>query len=200
MTRLVRVAALIGAGLAGSSSPARADILVTPFVGKTFAAQTPLLLAEGLDTQKWVVGGSAGWLGAGVLGVELDLGYAPRFFHSDRGFGLTDPGSNATTFTGNAIVTLPLSVTRESLRPYLSVGLGLLHTGASDLAETVATDRNLLAVSVGGGVIGFVTARTGVRFDLRRISSVASGVDTLTGATEPRLSFWRATFGVALRY
>jgi len=90
--------------------------------------------------------------------------------------------------------------TRESLRPYLSVGLGLLHTGASDLAEAVAIDRNLLAVSVGGGVIGFVTARAGVRFDLRRISSVASGVDTLTGATEPSLSFWRATFGVALRY
>ena len=146
------------------------------------------------------MGGSAGWLGAGVLGAEFDFGYAPRFFHSDRGFGLTDPGSNATTFTGNAIVAVPLSVTRESLRPYLSVGLGLLHTGASDLAEAVAIDRNLLAVSVGGGVIGFVTARAGVRFDLRRISSVASGVDTLTGATEPSLSFWRATFGVALRY
>jgi len=192
--------ALIGAGLAGSSSPARADILVSPFVGKTFAAQTPVLDAEGLDTQKWVVGGSAGWLGAGLFGAELDFGYAPRFFDSDEGPAVVDPGSNATTLTGNAIVTLPLSVTRESLRPYLSAGLGLLHAGASDLANIVATDRNLLAVSVGGGVIGFVTARAGVRFDLRRVSSVASGVDTLTGATAPSLSFWRATFGVALRY
>jgi hypothetical protein len=101
---------------------------------------------------------------------------------------------------GNGIVTLPLSVTRESLRPYLSAGAGLLHTGASDLAELISNDRNLLAVSIGGGVIGFVTARAGVRFDLRRIASVSSGVDTLTTATEPRLSFWRATFGVALRY
>ncbi len=198
MTRFVRVAALIAAGLASSSSPVRADILVSPFVGKTFAASTPVLTPEGLDTQKWVVGGSAGWLGAGLFGAELDFGYAPRFF--DSGLGLTGPGSNATTLTGNVIVTTPLSLTRESLRPYLSAGLGLLHTGASDLAEIVSVDRNLLAVSVGGGVIGFVTARAGVRFDLRRISSVSSAPDIVTGDTEARLSFWRATFGVALRY
>ncbi len=197
MTRLLRAAILVCAGLAGSSARAGADILVTPFVGKTFGAETALLTAERLDTQKWIVGGAAGWLGAGIFGAELDFGYVPRFFES--GQLLVRPGSNAITFTGNVIASLPLSVTRDSLRPYFTAGVGVLHTGGDDLANTTDIDRNLLAVSVGGGAIGFVNARAGVRFDIRRIRSTSTAVDT-TGESEPRLSFWRATIGVALRY
>jgi len=198
VTRLFRVAVLICTGIAASSRPARADILVTPFVGKTFAAQTTLQTAEGVDTQKWIFGGAAGWLGAGVLGAEIDFGYARRFFES--GLGLNVAGSNATTLTGNALLTLPVSVTRESLRPYFTGGMGLLHAGAEDLVLANAIDRNLLAVSAGGGAIGFLNARAGIRFDVRRIWSTSRGVDTATGASEPRLGFWRATVGVALRY
>ena len=197
MTRLFRVALLIGAGLACSSS-ARADILVTPFIGKTFGASTPQLTAEPLDTQKWIVGGAAGWLGAGIVGADVDFGYAPRFFNSDP--LLTRPGSNVTTLTGNILLTLPLSVTRDSLRPYFTAGAGLLHAGADDRIDLTSVDRNLLAASVGGGVIGFLNTRAGVRFDVRRIRSASRGVDTLTGEQEPRLGFWRATLGVALRY
>ena len=51
MTRLLRAAILVCAGLAGSSARAGADILVTPFVGKTFGAETALLTAERLDTR-----------------------------------------------------------------------------------------------------------------------------------------------------
>ena len=36
-------------------------------------------------------------------------------------------------------------------------------------------DRNLLAVSIGGGAIGFLTPRAGVRFDLRHVRSTSSG-------------------------
>ena len=197
MTRLLRAAILVCAGLAGSSARAGADILVTPFVGKTFGAETALLTAERLDTQKWIVGGAAGWLGAGIFGAELDFGYVPRFFES--GQLLVRPGSNAITFTGNVIASLPLSVTRDSLRPYFTAGVGVLHTGGDDLANTTDIDRNLLAVSLGGGAIGFVNARAGVRFDIRRIRSTSTAVDTI-GESEPRLSFWRATIGVALRY
>ena len=198
MTRLFRVAVLLAAGLAGSSSAARADILVTPFVGKTYGASNPTLAAEPLDTQKWLVGGMAGWLGPSVFGAELDFGYAPRFFQSDR--LLNRPGSNVTTLMGNVLVTLPLSVTRDSLRPYLSAGAGLLHASADDFANANELDRNVLALSIGGGAIGFLSERAGVRFDVRRIRSASSAVDIATGEIEPRLGFWRITFGVALRY
>jgi hypothetical protein len=198
VTRLFRVAVLIGAGLAGSTSAARADILVTPFVGKTFGASTTFPTAERVDSQKWTVGGAAGWLGASFLGAEIDFGYAPRFFNSDP--LLNRPGSNVTTFTGNLILAVPLSVTRDSLRPYATAGMGVLHASATDQADINIIDRNLVAVSVGGGVIGFLNRRAGVRFDVRRIRSASTEVDRATGESEPRLGFWRATLGVALRY
>lgn len=198
MTRLIRVAALLCAGLAGSSTLARADIIITPFVGKTFAAHSPALLSEPVNTQKWTLGAGAGWLGSGILGAELDFGYVPRFF--DAGLGLTTPGNNVTTLTGNVIVALPLSITRDSLRPYVTAGAGLLHAGADDIANSNAVDSNFGAISVGGGAIGFLTPRAGVRFDLRHIRSTSRSEDIATGDSQPRLSFWRATVGVALRY
>ena len=189
------------------AAPARADVIITPFVGKTFAAQTTFLLAN-VDKQSWTLGGSATWLTDGVLGAEIDFGYAPRFFGPNLLFSdqvaasvnLREPGSNVVTLTGNVVLALPLSVTRDSLRPYVSGGLGVLHAGADDLAGLNTVDRNLLALSLGGGAIGFLNNRAGVRFDLRHIRSTSRDVDRLTFANAPRLGFWRATIGVALRY
>ena len=80
---------------------------------------------------------------------------------SSRASCSSGPGSNAITLTGNVIASLPLSVTRDSLRPYFTAGVGVLHAGGDDLANTTDIDRNLLAVSVGGGAIGFLNARAG---------------------------------------
>jgi len=178
--------------------PASADILATPFLGKTFAAQTTFQTADlGIASPKWIFGASAAWLGAGVLGAELDLGYVQRPF--DSGLDITKSGSNVTTLTGNVILAVPLTVTRESLRPYLVAGFGVMHAGADDLVSNAPVDRNLTAISLGGGAIGFLTPRTGLRFDLRQIRSVSSGVDT-AGDRHAQLGLWRATVGVVIRY
>ena len=103
------------------------------------------------------------------------------------------------SLTGNVVLALPLSVTRESLRPYVSGGMGVIHAGADDRSGLFTLDRNLLGVSIGGGAIGFVNSRAGVRFDLRYIRSTSEGIANATLLTEPRLSFWRATIGVAIR-
>jgi len=198
LRRYFHVATLIGVTLFGSNRPARADIIVSPFVGTAFAAETTFFTAEsGVDHKKWVIGGSGGWLGAGVFGVEGEFSYVPRFFEAGR---LLNKGSNVTTLTGTALLAVPLSVTRESLRPYFAIGMGMLHAGATDIVEAFPIDRNLLSVSIGGGAIGFFTSRTGIRFDLRHIRSVSSAMDPTTSTTEPRLGFWRATVGVVLRY
>jgi hypothetical protein len=202
---LVRAAALTGACLGASGAGADADVIFTPFIGKTFAARHTLSTSSGLpvtasvDKQTWIVGGSATWLTDNVLGAELDFGYAPRFFESLRLFDLR-PGSNVMSLTGNVLLTLPLSVTRDSLRPYVSAGMGVLHAGVDDVISVSTVDRNLVALSVGGGAIGFLTNRTGVRFDLRHIRSTSTEVETSTLLTGPRLGFWRATIGVAIRY
>jgi hypothetical protein len=196
---LVRSAALAGACLGAAGATAEADIIFTPFAGKSFAAQHTLdTNTATVDKQTWLVGVSATWLTDNILGAELDIGYAPRPFASNQ--GLNRPGSNVVSLTGNVLLTVPLSVTRDSLRPYISGGLGMVHAGVSDAVRINEIDSNLVAFSVGGGAIGFVNRRAGVRFDLRHIRTTSRGVDNATSLTEPRLGFWRATIGVAIRY
>jgi hypothetical protein len=91
-------------------------------------------------------------------------------------------------------------VTRESLRPYLVGGVGLLQARSKHAFDLFPVDRNFLAVQVGGGAIGLVSERTGLRFDLRHIKA-ASGTDgPFARPGISRLSFWRASVGVVLRY
>ena len=199
MKALVRVAALASACFAASAAAAQADFIITPFVGKTFAAQSNVFTSASVDEQRWVIGASSTWLSDNILGAEVDFGYVPRFFASDPSLP-TRSGSNAISLTGNVLVAVPVSVSRESLRPYVSVGMGMVHAGAEDTLALSSVDRNLLAVSVGGGAIGFLNRRVGVRFDLRRIRSTSTTLSNSTLLTEPRLGFWRATIGVAIRY
>ena len=201
MKTLVRAAVLTGICLGASTQTAHADYIFTPFVGKTFAAtntlSSPLQLTATVDKQTWILGASAAWLTRSVLGAEVDFGYAPRFFKSDTNL---ISGSNVMSLTGNLLLAVPLSVTRESLRPYVSAGMGMLHAGVNDQINSATIDRSLLGVSIGGGAIGFLTPRAGVRFDLRTVRSIGTGQNTRTGLNEPQLGFWRATVGVAIRY
>ena len=107
--------------------------------------------------------------------------------------------SRVTTVTGNVILAVPLAVTRESLRPYLVGGLGLMQARASDAAGLFPLDENFLAVDFGGGAIGFVTDRTGLRFDVRHIKAASGADGPFARPGVSRLSFWRATVGIVLR-
>lgn len=203
--RRARVAALVLAAMVLDASAARADWLVTPFVGSTFAGQTVFIdLEQGVSSAQWILGGSGGWLTDGVIGFEADFAYAPRFYERDNRSGLVI-SSYLLTLTGNVIATLPLSVTRESLRPYLIGGLGLMdghiEPFANPFPELLAEqERPSAALNFGGGVIGFVTRNTGARFDLRHVRSLARDESPLTGERRTKLSFWRITAGVTLRY
>lgn len=186
--------------LGASGRDASADFLITPFIGTTFAGKTTLLdLDVGAASSKhWTYGGSAAWLSDQVFGVEADFGMTPGFFeNNDSGPGLV-VSSRVTTLTGNVLAALPLSVTRESLRPYVTGGLGLLRASVDDLIG-LNESGNWLGMQVGAGAIGFLTNRTGVRFDLR-YARTFSRDNTLLGERQAKLSFWRAAFGVALRY
>jgi hypothetical protein len=61
-------------------------------------------------------------------------------------------------------------------------------------------NNDFLALSVGGGAVGFVTAVTGLRFDLRYIRSVSSADESALNPGEiVTLHFWRATVGLVFR-
>lgn len=197
--RFARVATVAAALMLMRASNAGADWLFTPFLGGTFAAQNPFFIPEqGATTSKVVFGGSASLLSDGLFGVEGDFGYSPRFFERSSRTGL-NTGSNVTTVMGNVVIAVPLSVTRESLRPYAVGGAGLIHAAAAALAiPEFDVDRDLLGYDFGGGAIGLVDPNVGVRFDLRYFRTVHE----LTNQFQQRgrLSFWRATIGVTIRY
>jgi len=182
-----------------SSPDAKADFLITPFVGTTFGGSTTLLFVdvEAVSSKHWTFGASAAWLSDQILGVEADFGTVPKFFQNSSGTSIV-LSSRVTTIGGNVIAALPLSVTRESLRPYVTGGLGFMRASAEDIAGLNETG-NWLGLQLGGGAIGMVSDRAGVRFDLRH-SRALSRATTLLGEQRSKLSFWRATFGVTLRY
>ena len=84
-------------------------------------------------------------------------------------------GSRTYALMGNVVLATPRSL--ESLRPaaVLSGGLGLIHASAEDQLDLLAYRLNLLGLNVGGGAVGFLSDRVGLRFDLRYFRNI-SGV------------------------
>ena len=197
--RAATIATLLLVLLCGFPSATRADYLFMPFIGSTFARETVFNIgAEPDESSKHVIfGGSASWLSAGILGVEGEFAYSPSFFKVER------PESNILeshllTLTGNVIVAVPLSVTEYSLRPYAIGGVGLIHSSIRYLLPPHDND-NSLGFNVGGGAIGFLTRRTGVRFELRHFRTFEREPSDF-GDVGPRVSFWRFTVGAVVRY
>ena len=177
---------------------ARADYLFVPFIGAAFAGNTAFLnLEQGAGSTQWIFGGSAGWLSSGVLGFEGDFSYAPRFFERDNLAGEI-LSSNVTTLTGSVIIAVPQSVTGYALRPYLVGGVGLMHSGITYLFFD-PVDDNSLGLNIGGGAIGFLSPRTGVRFEVRHFRTLEEATNPASGEVSTRLSFWRFTVGIVIR-
>ena len=178
---------------------ARADWLITPFFGNSFAPETTVLVFEEGAGRKTTFGGSVALLTDTLFGVEADFGHTPGFFEGSdpRGLVLT---SRVTTLTGNVIVAAPLALTRESLRPYFVTGVGLLQARSTHIGGLFPVDRDLYGLDIGGGAVGFLTRRTGVRFDLRRFKALSGEDGPLARPGVSRLSFWRASVGLTLAY
>lgn len=178
---------------------ARADWLIIPFLGGSFAPETTLLTVEEGAGRKLTLGAAAALLGDGLFGLEADFSHTPGFFEGSDPLGLVLT-SRVTTLSGSVIVAVPLSITRESLRPYLVGGVGLIQARSRDAAEFFPVDQNLLGVNMGAGALGLLTARTGLRFDVRHIKAASGADGPLARPGVSRLSFWRATAGLVFRY
>jgi hypothetical protein len=197
--RTAMTALVVAVVLCGPPRDARADYLFIPFIGGAFAGQTAFLnLEQGAGSTQLILGGSAGWLSAGVLGFEGDFAYAPRFFERDNLAGnIFD--STLMTLSGSVIAAVPLSVTDYSLRPYVIGGVGLIHSGITYIELLDSVHDNSMGFNLGAGAIGFLSPRTGVRFELRHFRTFEREANEASGEVLPRLSFWRATVGVVIR-
>jgi hypothetical protein len=180
-------------------APARADWLITPFLGTSFHADTTFLIFEAGADRKLTLGGAVGWLGDGVLGAELDVGHTPGFFQGSDPNGLVLM-SRVTTVSGTVVLAAPIALTRESLRPYVVGGLGVIQARSTNAADLFPVDRDLLSLTLGAGAIGMVTQRTGLRFDIRHIKALSGAEGPFERPGASGLRFWRATAGVTFKY
>jgi hypothetical protein len=182
-----------------ASEAAAADKQIRPFVGFTFAGDTTLTLSEAVGKVHATIGVNAAVLWE-VFGVDVDVAHTPGFFQSGEPGDLV-LSSSVTTFTGNVVVGMPRKWTEYVLRPYVVAGGGIMRIRAEDQYEVLPINRTKPAFDFGAGALGFITNRVGVLWEVRRFQTIGGG-DELSGISfgGEKLSFWRATMAVAIRY
>jgi len=173
---------------------ARADGWVTPWIGSAFGSS--------IENGRGTFGVSAGGMGAGVVGGEVDFGYNPSFFGTQTDFG----NNSVLNFMGNVIVGVPIGGTHgKGLRPYVVGGVGLIRTQVdanSNLFRPAASD-NMFGWDAGAGVMGFFNDHIGLRGEVRYLRGTHD-MNTSTGVNSidfngNKLHFWRPSIGVVFR-
>jgi hypothetical protein len=176
-----------------------ADKDIRPFVGIKFGTDSTFVNPDGAAGQPKIVYGATATIVGEIIGAGVDFSDAPGFFTGDLGNVI---GSRVTTLTSNLIVAVPRHLTQYTLRPYVTAGAGFIRVSIDDPLHAIPVAEIQPAMDVGGGVIGFITKRVGLCWELRRFQSFRTSTDPgiSVGALQPQLSFWRANMGIALRY
>jgi Outer membrane protein beta-barrel domain len=203
-------AALCLAVLAAFARPAAAEWHLTPLIGFTFKGDTTLInettqdddlnVVTAVSKVHWNFGGATTLIGAGPIGVEAIFLYTPGFLQQDLG---VLQKSKTLALMGNMVLAMPRGWNEYGLRPFVSGGLGLLRVSAEDLppVDFYEDPINIFGYNVGGGAVGFITERTGLRFDLRYFSHVRPKEDLSGTSFGPiELRYWNASVGVVFRY
>ena len=166
-------------------------------LGTTFFIKTSVVdLDAATDQIHRNFGGSVALLGSGIFGAEGLIVWTPGLFTGDKGLV---KNSRVISVMGNVLVTTPRRWTEYSLRPFVSGGFGLVHVSNTDVAKVFPFDSNLPAFNIGGGAIGFLSKRTGIRFDLRYYSNLARSDEGPVAVGRVHIRYMTASVGVVLR-
>ncbi len=172
------------------------DRQLRPFIGATFGGGTTFVELD-RGRAKLAVGVGAVFLGE-IFGAEVDVADVPGFFESDNNPLVV--GSRVTTLTGNVVVAMPRRMSEYGLRPYIVGGAGLMRVRTTTSLNVFDISRMFPTLDVGVGVVGFVTNRMGVSWEIRRFQSLDREGDKGVSFGDEQLGFWRATMAVAIRY
>jgi hypothetical protein len=209
VSRATRVLVLCGLLIAVRPARVDAEWQFAPFVGFTFGGDTNLNLTA-VTSRHWDFGGAVRLVGAGPIGLESLFVYTPGIFETPRSDPFSDtPPSNAITkshsfaLMGNVVLTTPRAWNEYGLRPYISGGLGVLRVSHNDVAFPARA--TLPAYNVGGGAVGFLTNKVGLRFDLRFFRTLPPGekpgeMTVIDEGDHVRLHYWTGTIGVVFKY
>lgn len=197
----IRVLAACATLIVAFAAEARAEWQFVPFFGLTFNGDTSLANPEfGAEKVHWNLGGAVTVIGEWPIAVEGLFSYTPQFFEGGDDVPNVVESSRALALMGNVVLTVPRSWNEYGLRPFVSGGIGLLSVSVTDVPGALTFRENLLGYNIGGGAVGFVTNRTGLRFDLRYYSNLKPSDESGVSIGRVRLSYWTGSVGVVIRY
>jgi hypothetical protein len=180
-----------------------------PFVGYTFKGATTLVDSENAAGKRhWHFGGAVTLIGSTPFGVEAYFLSTPGFFQNEDTVCAIETcvkSGRTYVFMGNAVLATPRHWNRYGLRPFVSGGIGLLHASRNDALNLIPVNLDLVGMNLGGGAVGFVSERMGLRFDLRYFRKIRGPDEaTLDPPVSPlgsiRLRYWTANVGVVFKY
>lgn len=194
MPRVLAICCLCFLGLV---RPAAAEWHFTPMAGLTMLGSTTIVDPElATDKRHWNLGGAVTLLGPTIFGAEVITAWTPGFFERDDLDVVLS--SRTVSAMANVVLTTPGRWTEYSLRPFVSAGLGLMHVAVED-EGLFPVNLNRAGFNVGGGAIGFFTARTGLRFDFRYHSTLTGSDEGPISIGDVHLRYVTATIGVVIR-
>jgi len=184
-------AAIIAIFVLVPAAPARADVVLTPYVGSLFGGDLP--------NNKVSYGATAAFMGGGIFGAEVGFNWTPEFVPAS----LTHGDVRQASLMGNLIVGIPIGNSDQPghVRPYITGGAGLFRATQKESDFFDRIHSNDFAVNFGGGVMAFFTDHVGMRADVRYFRTLTDtnpngGVDFELGD----LNFWKWDIGAAFKF
>ena len=118
------LAAILALFLLVPAAPARADVVLTPYVGSLFGGD--------LSGSRTAFGASAAFMGGGVFGAEFGFNYAPEFVSAT----VSNEDIAQMSLMGNLIVGIPVGSSDQAghVRPYITGGAGLFRITSAGVA------------------------------------------------------------------
>jgi hypothetical protein len=194
---MLRVLALSSVLLLGFTAQATAEWHFVPMVGLTMLSSTTIVDPElGTEKRHWNVGGAVSLLSPTFFGVEVLTIWTPGHFERDD-LNIVDD-SRTISLMANLVLTTPRRWTEYGLRPFVSGGLGLMHITKHD-EGLFPVDLNMAGFNIGGGAVGFLSQRTGLRFDIRYHSVLNPSDHGPIAFEDVNLRYVTATVGIVFR-
>lgn len=180
---------------------ANADWILTPHLGTTFGADTH-------GREHTLFGASLAKFDEDAFGWEADVTFVPDFFKGRYGtIDFTGSNSSVLSFMANALIGLPVAGQhRDRLRPYVTLGVGMMQMHVESPVERSFFKSTVWepGLNAGGGGVGFITSRIGLRGDVRYMRSFRNQPPSWTKGIDfdvapGHFDYFRATFGLAVR-
>lgn len=189
--QVITTTALAALFFFGVSSAVSAQSFISPFIGYNFGGDSGCPEISNCENKTRNLGIAFGSIG-NVVGAEAEFSFIDNFFGETPG-----TSSHVVTFMGNVMLAPKFGV----IQPYGVIGLGLIKSHAEISATgLLESDNNHFGWDIGGGIIGYLGERVGLRGDIRYFHAFQDLEILGLPLGDTKLDFGRASVGVLFRF